>query len=197
MLPTQPDSGFVIPTFLPTDDPIASLIKAMIFLSSAYSSRYPPINNQLRTSFNLRTQSTIQNGQVMVQNVQGRQSQGYAGSAGKNQAIGVRVLNTVGYAGANQPRVIRCYNWYGEATANAIFMANLSLVGSINGDTVEPHYDSEVPQYDTYHDTDVLHTSIQEMGYIENIVSNKESYDELTSKPGNGENSGMQCNDQS
>ncbi|GKC81606.1 hypothetical protein Tco_1137323 [Tanacetum coccineum] len=90
MLPTQPDSGFVVPTCLPTYDPITSFNKAMIFLSSAYSSRFPPTNNQLRTLSNPRTQATIQNGQVMVQNVQGRQSQGYAGSAGKNQATGAR-----------------------------------------------------------------------------------------------------------
>ncbi|GKA77523.1 integrase, catalytic region, zinc finger, CCHC-type containing protein [Tanacetum coccineum] len=54
-----------------------------------------------------------------------------------------------------------------------------------NDDTVEPHYDSdilsEVPHYDTYHDTDVLNSSVQEMGYIENIVSKNKSYDELTS----------------
>ncbi|GKF70178.1 hypothetical protein Tco_0203235, partial [Tanacetum coccineum] len=72
-----------------------------------------------------------------------------------------------------------------EATANAIFMANLSHVGSINDDTVEPHYDSdilsEVPHYDTYHDTDMLNYNIQELGYIQNIVSNNESYNELTS----------------
>ncbi|GKG39349.1 hypothetical protein Tco_0463494, partial [Tanacetum coccineum] len=66
----------------------------MIFLSSAYNSRYPPTNNQLRTSSNLRTQAIIQNGQVTVQNVQGRQSQGYAGNAGKNQASGAMVVNT-------------------------------------------------------------------------------------------------------
>ncbi|GJZ35230.1 hypothetical protein Tco_0581047, partial [Tanacetum coccineum] len=29
----QPNIGFVVPTFLPTDDPIASLNKALIFLS--------------------------------------------------------------------------------------------------------------------------------------------------------------------
>ncbi|GJR34256.1 hypothetical protein Tco_1209940 [Tanacetum coccineum] len=72
-----------------------------------------------------------------------------------------------------------------EATTNAIFMENLSLVGSINDDTVEPCYDSdilfEVPHYNTYHDSDMLNSNIQELGYIENIVSNKESYDELTS----------------
>ncbi|GKA35629.1 hypothetical protein Tco_0722120, partial [Tanacetum coccineum] len=180
------------------NDLIASLNKAMILLSSAYNSRYPPTNNQLRSSSNPRTQATIQNGQVTVQNVQGRQSQGYEGNAGKNEASGARVVNTVGNAGANQPRVIRsivnfkadhvdaydsdCDN---EAIANAIFMANLSPVGSINDDMVEPHYDSdilsEVPHYDTYHDSDMLNSNIQELGYIENIVSNNESYDELTS----------------
>ncbi|GKD18246.1 hypothetical protein Tco_1207404 [Tanacetum coccineum] len=71
-----------------------------------------------------------------------------------------------------------------EATTNAIFMENLSPVGSLNDYTVEPRYDSdilsEVPHYDTYHDSDVLNSNIQELGYIENIISNNESYDELT-----------------
>ncbi|GJZ64480.1 retrovirus-related pol polyprotein from transposon TNT 1-94 [Tanacetum coccineum] len=235
----QPDTGFVAPTFLPTDDLIASLNKAMIFLSSAYSLIYPPTNNQLRTSSNPRTQATIQNGQIMVQNVQGRQSQGYAGNVRNNQASGARVVNLVRNEGGNQPRVIRCYNCNGEghiakqcaakkrvkdsewskdkmllaqaqearlqatinfkadyvdaydsdyddeATKNAIFMASLSPVGYVNDDMVEPRYDSdilsEVPHYDTYHDSDMLNYNIQELGYIENIVSNNESYDELTS----------------
>ncbi|GJT65749.1 retrovirus-related pol polyprotein from transposon TNT 1-94 [Tanacetum coccineum] len=61
-----------------------------------------------------RTQAIIQNGQVTIQNVQGRQSQGYTGNAQKNQASGARVVNTVRNAGANQPRVIKCYNCNGE-----------------------------------------------------------------------------------
>ncbi|GKC90096.1 hypothetical protein Tco_1150745 [Tanacetum coccineum] len=69
-----------------------------------------------------------------------------------------------------------------EATANAIFMANLSPVGSLNDDMVEPCYDFDihygVPHYDTDHDSDMLNFNIQELGYIENIVSNNESYDE-------------------
>ncbi|GJZ38750.1 retrovirus-related pol polyprotein from transposon TNT 1-94 [Tanacetum coccineum] len=162
----QPDTGLAIPTFLPSDDPIESLNKAMIFLSSLYHSKFPPMINQLQTSSNPRTQATIQNGQVTVQNVQG----------------------------ANQPRVIRCYNCNGEgrmakqctarkkvkdsewfkekmllaqaqeagvvlnddqhdfladkcddeATAYAIFMANFSPVGCLNDDTVEPCYDSDI-----------------------------------------------------
>ncbi|GKF25253.1 hypothetical protein Tco_0081147, partial [Tanacetum coccineum] len=94
----KPDSEFVVPTFLPTDDPIASLNKAMLFLSYAYSSRFPPRNNQLRPLSNPRTKATIQNGQVTVQDVQGRQYQGYAGNAGKSQATGPRVVNIVGDA---------------------------------------------------------------------------------------------------
>ncbi|GKB77062.1 integrase, catalytic region, zinc finger, CCHC-type containing protein [Tanacetum coccineum] len=195
---------------------------------------------------------------------QGRQSKGYTGNAGNNQASGALVSNTVGNAGANQTRVVTCYNcndeghiskqctakkrvkyseWFkdkmilaqaqeagvvlndeqqdfladsleetddcedlqlqattnfkadhvdaydsdcdDEATANAIFMANFSPVGSLNDDTVEPRYDSdilsEVPHYDTYHDSDMLSSNIQKLGYIENIISNNESYDELTS----------------
>ncbi|GJW07274.1 hypothetical protein Tco_1569697 [Tanacetum coccineum] len=64
-------------------------------------------------------------------------------------------------------------------------MENLSPIGYINGDTVEPRFDSdilsEVPHYDTYHESDILNLNVQEMGYIENIVSNNKSYDELTS----------------
>ncbi|GJZ11221.1 retrovirus-related pol polyprotein from transposon TNT 1-94 [Tanacetum coccineum] len=203
-------------------------------IHSTNNSRYPPTNNQLRTSSNPRTHAIIQDGQVTIQNVQGKQSQGYAGNAGKNQTTGARVVNPVGNVGENQPRVIICYNCNGEghitkqctakkrvkdsewfkdkmllaqlqattnfkanhvdaydsncddkATSNEIFMANLSPVGSINDDTVEPRYDSDilskVPHYNTYHDSNMLNSNIQELGYIENIVSNNESYDELTS----------------
>ncbi|GJU24926.1 hypothetical protein Tco_1163547 [Tanacetum coccineum] len=77
----QPDIGLVIPTFPPTDDLISSLNKTMI------------------------TQATIQNVQVMVHNVQFGQSQGYAGNAGNNQALGAWIINAVRNTGENQPRV--------------------------------------------------------------------------------------------
>nr|GEU52623.1 hypothetical protein [Tanacetum cinerariifolium] len=69
--------------------------------------------NHLQSEWS-RTQDTIQNGQVTVQNEQGRQSQGYVGNAGNNQASGERVINTIGNAWTNQPRVVRCYNSNGE-----------------------------------------------------------------------------------
>nr|GEW52642.1 integrase, catalytic region, zinc finger, CCHC-type, peptidase aspartic, catalytic [Tanacetum cinerariifolium] len=108
-----------------------------------------------------------------------------------------RVVNIVGNARANKPRLQATTNfkadhvdafdsdYNNEATSNVIFMENLSPVGFLNDDTVKPHYDSdtltEVPHYDTYHDSDMLNSNIQELRYIKNIVSNNESYDELTS----------------
>nr|GEU93447.1 retrovirus-related Pol polyprotein from transposon TNT 1-94 [Tanacetum cinerariifolium] len=135
----------------------------MIFSSSAFSSKYSPTNNQLRTLSNPRTQATIQNGQVLIQNVQGRQSQGYAGNAGKSQATRIVMAKLL----------------------SAIFMASLSPAGSINGDTVGLTYASdilfEVPHYDTYYETDVLKYDVQETKYTEQFVSHDDSYDELTS----------------
>ncbi|GJV23056.1 hypothetical protein Tco_1375751 [Tanacetum coccineum] len=116
----QPDTRFAVLTFLPTDNLIASLNKAMIFLSSAYSSRYPPTNNQLQASSNPRTQATIQNGQVTIQNV---------------QAIANFKANHVDAYDSD------CDD---KATTNAIFMENFAPFGSINGDTVEPRYNSNI-----------------------------------------------------
>ncbi|GJW70579.1 hypothetical protein Tco_0127496 [Tanacetum coccineum] len=59
------------------EDLIECINKAMAFLS-VVASRFPPSNNQLRTSSNPRNQATIQDGRVTVQQVQGRQHQSYA-----------------------------------------------------------------------------------------------------------------------
>ncbi|GKB64620.1 hypothetical protein Tco_0920806 [Tanacetum coccineum] len=68
-----------VPLFLLGDNPIASLNKAMEFLSISLSLCFPTTNNQLRSSSNPRNQATIQDGRVIAQQVQGRESQGYAG----------------------------------------------------------------------------------------------------------------------
>ncbi|GJR11454.1 hypothetical protein Tco_0794106 [Tanacetum coccineum] len=73
----QLDSGLVVPTFLLGDDPIACMNKAMEFLSAMFSPRYPSTNNQLRSSSNLRNQTTVQDGRVTVQQVQGRHGEGH------------------------------------------------------------------------------------------------------------------------
>nr|GEW24747.1 hypothetical protein [Tanacetum cinerariifolium] len=72
-----------------------------------------------------------------------------------------------------------------EATASAIFMESLSPAGSINGDTISPTYDSdiisEVPHYENYLENNATNSDVQETTYIEHIVSNNETCDELTS----------------
>nr|GEW29322.1 hypothetical protein [Tanacetum cinerariifolium] len=70
----QLDSGLVVLVFLPGDDPIACLNKAMAFMSTVVASHFPSTNNQLRTSSNLRNQATIQDCRVTVQQVQGIQA---------------------------------------------------------------------------------------------------------------------------
>ncbi|GKF23054.1 hypothetical protein Tco_0075376 [Tanacetum coccineum] len=79
----QIDSGLVVPVFSQGDDPISGLNKAMYFLTVVASSRFPSTNNQLRTSSNPRNQATIQDGRVIVQQVQRKQGQSYSGTGYK------------------------------------------------------------------------------------------------------------------
>ncbi|GKF66972.1 reverse transcriptase domain-containing protein [Tanacetum coccineum] len=107
----QLDSGLVVPSFLHTDDLISGLNNAKALISIAFASRYPPMKNQLRCLSNPRNQATFQDGRVTVQNVQGRQNQGYAGSGAKGNATGTGANRNIG---TNTVKVIRCYNCRGE-----------------------------------------------------------------------------------
>nr|GEW88235.1 hypothetical protein [Tanacetum cinerariifolium] len=71
------DSVFDVLVFSPKDDPIAYLNKEMAFQIVVASLRFPSTKNQLRTSFNLRNQATIQDDKVTVQQVHGRQGEGH------------------------------------------------------------------------------------------------------------------------
>ncbi|GKG42312.1 hypothetical protein Tco_0476610, partial [Tanacetum coccineum] len=99
------DSGFIVHVFSPRDDPIACLNKAMAFLTVVALSRFPTTNNQLRTSSNPRNQATIQDGRVIVKQVQGRQGQNYSGTTYKSNAT-----NLKGNTTSRQARVVKCYN---------------------------------------------------------------------------------------
>ncbi|GJX94182.1 retrovirus-related pol polyprotein from transposon TNT 1-94 [Tanacetum coccineum] len=217
---TELDLRFAVPSFLPTNDRIASLNKRCFSVQLlAKDFHQQPINSELHIIQELKKQFRM------------------------SHAGGTRGINTVGDVNANQPRVIKCYNCKGkghitkqcttkkrvkddewfkekmllaqaqeagiilheehqdlladrledmddcndlqlhtasnfkadhvdaydsycddEATASVIFMASLSPARSINGDTVGPAYDldilSEVPHYDTYHETNVLNSHV-------------------------------------
>ncbi|GJS15456.1 hypothetical protein Tco_0409928 [Tanacetum coccineum] len=97
-----------VPMFQQGDDLIECINKAMTFLS-VVASRFPPSNNQLRTSSNPGNQATIQNGRVTVQQIQGRQNQSYAGT--RNRGI---ATTSKGNFAAGQLRVVKCYNFQRE-----------------------------------------------------------------------------------
>nr|GFA32300.1 hypothetical protein [Tanacetum cinerariifolium] len=67
----QLDSGLSVPMFSQVDDPIASLNKAMDFLSAVAASRYPSTNNKLRTFSNPRNQATIQDDRLLCNKFKG------------------------------------------------------------------------------------------------------------------------------
>nr|GEX95902.1 retrovirus-related Pol polyprotein from transposon TNT 1-94 [Tanacetum cinerariifolium] len=109
---SQPDTGLVVPVFQKGDDPIDAINHMMSFLTSVVTSRYPPINNQFRTSSNPRQQATINNGRVTIQPIQGRQN---------SMTAGLSRQYTSGSSGSSgKHRVIVCYNF----TNNAAYQAN-------------------------------------------------------------------------
>ncbi|GJT62235.1 retrovirus-related pol polyprotein from transposon TNT 1-94 [Tanacetum coccineum] len=104
----QEHSSLAVPMFQQGEDPFECINKAMAFLS-AVASWFPPSNNQLGTSSNPINQVTIQDGRAIVQQVQGRQTQSYAGTGTRGIATTSKGNYTVG-----KPRVMKCYNCQGE-----------------------------------------------------------------------------------
>nr|GEY72370.1 reverse transcriptase domain-containing protein [Tanacetum cinerariifolium] len=99
---SSPETGLVVLVFQKRDDPIDAINHMMSFLTSVVTSRYPAINNQLRTSSNHHQQATINDGRVTIQPNQGRQNHMLAGSS-RPFASGSRGTS-------KRQRVIVCYN---------------------------------------------------------------------------------------
>ncbi|GJU14896.1 integrase, catalytic region, zinc finger, CCHC-type containing protein, partial [Tanacetum coccineum] len=88
----------------PTDNLIENLTNTLALLIQSYKTYLPQTNNQLKTSSNARNQATIQDGRVVIQNVQGRQNRGQGNNARGTSAKGYRgaqnkVRNGTGAAG--------------------------------------------------------------------------------------------------
>ncbi|GKC10802.1 retrovirus-related pol polyprotein from transposon TNT 1-94 [Tanacetum coccineum] len=98
----------------PTDNLIENLNNALALLTQSYKTFLPQTNNQLRTSSNPRNQATIQDGRVVVQNIQGRQNRGHGNNARGAGAAGYEgAQNRVGNANPSQARQVKCYNCNG------------------------------------------------------------------------------------
>nr|GFA31453.1 hypothetical protein [Tanacetum cinerariifolium] len=103
---SSPENRLVVPVFQKGDDPIDAINHMMSFLTSVVASRYPAINNQLRTSSNPRQQTKINNRRVTIQPIQGRQN---FMSTDSSRPF---VSSSGGTSG--KQRVIVCYNCKGE-----------------------------------------------------------------------------------
>ncbi|GJX92039.1 hypothetical protein Tco_0345365 [Tanacetum coccineum] len=143
----QLDSGLDVPSFLPGDDPITSLNKAMTFLSTSIASRYPTTNNQLRTSSNLRNQATIQDGRVLDE-------EQLAFLADPGVVEGQDTQTTMPHNAAFQTDDLDAFDSdCDEApSARAVLMANLSSYDSyvISESDIEITCNSNIISYDQY-----------------------------------------------
>ncbi|GKD42819.1 retrovirus-related pol polyprotein from transposon TNT 1-94 [Tanacetum coccineum] len=121
---TNPSSTYVPPHFAdnsqldsglsPTDNLIENLTNTLSLLTQSYKTYLPQTNNQLRTSLNPRNQAIVQDGRVVVQNVQGRQNRGQGNNA---RGVGTGgyggALNRVENANPGQARQVKCYSCNG------------------------------------------------------------------------------------
>nr|GEZ36065.1 hypothetical protein [Tanacetum cinerariifolium] len=109
----------------PAKDLIENLTNTLALLTQSYRTFLPQTNNQLRTSFNARNQPTVQNGRVVVQNVQGRPNRGQGmnpqgGSAAGYGGAQNKVGNVnQGQARPGQARTMKCYNFNGIRKRNS------------------------------------------------------------------------------
>nr|GEV84438.1 integrase, catalytic region, zinc finger, CCHC-type, peptidase aspartic, catalytic [Tanacetum cinerariifolium] len=117
------------------DDLNACINKAMAFLTVVASSRFPSTNNQLRTFSNPRNQTTIQDGRVIVKQVQERQGQSYFGTGYKSKAT-----SSGGNNASGQARVVTTVKVKDIWLVNALSLSDQGMQhdpGVLNGQFVQ------------------------------------------------------------
>nr|GEW36637.1 retrovirus-related Pol polyprotein from transposon TNT 1-94 [Tanacetum cinerariifolium] len=96
----------ILLVFQKGNDSIDAINHMMSFLTAVVTSRYPPTNNQLRTSSNPRQQAIINNERLTIQPIQGRKN---------SMTVGMSRQYTSGPSGTSgKQRVIICYNCKGK-----------------------------------------------------------------------------------
>ncbi|GKE29472.1 hypothetical protein Tco_1444856, partial [Tanacetum coccineum] len=192
---TNPSSTYVPPHFAdnsqldsglsPTDNLIENLTNTLALLTQSYKTYLPQTNNQLRTSSNPRNQATVQDGRVVVQNVQGRQNRGHGNNARGAGTTGYGgAQNRVGNANPGQARQVKCYNCNADdcdafdsdvdeaPMAQTMFMANLSSTDLV--------YDEAADDCDAF-DSDVDEALMAQTMFMANLSSTDLVYDEAGS----------------
>nr|GEV72023.1 hypothetical protein [Tanacetum cinerariifolium] len=114
-----------------------SVLEYAIKDKTVASSRFPSTNNQLRTSSNTRNTTTIQDGRVTIQQVQGRQGQNYSGTTYKGMLHAQAEILQVDRKGLLNATTVKTedLDTYDSdcddlSNAQAVLMANISNYGS-------------------------------------------------------------------
>nr|GEV48374.1 hypothetical protein [Tanacetum cinerariifolium] len=116
---TQVPQPIVDSSLSPAENLIENLTNTLALLTQSYKTFLPQTNNQIQTSSNARNQAIVQDGIVVVQNVQGRQNKGQGVNPQGGNAAGyggaqTRVGNVnLGQARPGQARLVKCYNCNG------------------------------------------------------------------------------------
>nr|GEV17943.1 hypothetical protein [Tanacetum cinerariifolium] len=123
-------------------------------LAQQYKTQFPQTNNRLRTSSNTRNQATLQNGRVVVQNVQGRLNRVQGNNARGTVAPGNgRAQYRAGNVTAGKIKPIKCYNCngIGHIARNCNHHKTLNTLNNVHGNLsfVNPIYDEADPSYDS------------------------------------------------
>ncbi|GKE52209.1 hypothetical protein Tco_1487365, partial [Tanacetum coccineum] len=168
---TQLDSGLS-----PSDNLIENLTNTLALLTQSYKTYLPQTNNQLRTSSNPRNQATVQDGRVVVQNIQGRQNRGQGNNARGAGAAGYGgAQNIVGKANPGQARQVKYYNCNGgqdnviDEDVDKQHVQDLAL----NVDNMFQANDSDA------FDSDVDEAPMAQTMFMANLTSAYPVYDEV------------------
>nr|GEU66153.1 hypothetical protein [Tanacetum cinerariifolium] len=165
---TQLDSGLS-----PTDNLIENLTNTLTLFTQSYKTCLPQINNQLITSSNTRNQATVQDGRVVVQNVQGRRNRGQGNNARGSGAAGCGgAQNRVGNANTGQARQIKCYNCNGIAQENGVALDKEQLLFITGGQDNANDCDA--------FDYDVDEAPTAQTMFMENLSSADPVYDKAS-----------------
>nr|GEU99096.1 integrase, catalytic region, zinc finger, CCHC-type, peptidase aspartic, catalytic [Tanacetum cinerariifolium] len=169
------DKPYLDSSISPAENLIENLTNMLALLTQSYKTFLPQINNQLRTSSNSRNQATVQDGRVVVQNVQAQEN-GVALDAEKLLFLAGGQDNTfdddvdekpVQDLALNVDNVFQAddcdafdFDVDEAPTTQTMFMANLSSADPVT-DEAGPSYDSnilsEVQDHDHYQDAVCAH----------------------------------------
>ncbi|GJU81417.1 hypothetical protein Tco_1283782 [Tanacetum coccineum] len=149
------------------------------------------VSNQ-QTSSNLRNQAIVQDGRVVVQNVQGRQNRGQGNNARGAGAAGYKGdQNRVGNANPGQARHIKCYNCNAQENGVTLDEEQLLFIAGGQDNAVDEDVDEQPVQdlalnvhnvfqaddYDAF-DSDVDEAPTIQTMFMANLSSADPVYDE-------------------